>query len=246
MGKAAAMKSEKIDTGIVVEACKRCFPVEIWAQQSIGMVKYAGSLLPVDYQGTNQAVKASVTLPDEEFPVPPRGCEVRVFFLNAGGIYSFKAPVLEWQTYKDAKNKGLITLDFPNQIKLAQRRNFFRVPFPSNNRAGIDVVVNIRDEKHVVKGTIKDLSGGGIAIRCIKSPMNFFELNTKVELHFRLPRRPEEIVLHAVVTRSVEEDSHYFYGLKFVDHFRTTETRAHINHILQYIFQFERLMLTLQ
>ncbi len=240
------MKSEKLDTNIILEASERCFPVEIWSQQSMGMVKFTGTLLPVDQEGTSPVIKASITVPGDDFPFPPRGTEIRVFFLNAGGIYSFRAPILDWKIYKDAKNKGLLTLDFPEHLKLAQRRNFFRVPFPSSNKASIDVVVKIRDEAHVVQGTIKDLSGGGIAIRCVKSPMNFFELNTRVELHFTLPRRPGEIVLTAIVTRSIEEDSHYFYGLKFVDHFRTAESRTHINQILQYIFQFERLMLTLR
>ena len=134
-------------------------------------------------------------------------------------------------------------LGFPEELKLAQRRNFFRVPVPANNRSCIDVKVNFREETHVVKGKIRDLSGGGIAIRCVKSPMNFFELGTKVEVDFRLPRRSEKIQLNALVARREEEDAHYFYGLKFVDHFKTPETRSFINLILQYIFAYERLML---
>ena len=240
------MKSEKIDSQIVHDAAHRHFPVEIWAQQALGTVKYTGNLLPVEQLGTGPVLKASLTLPAEGQPFPPRGTEVRVFFLNAGGIYSFRTPVLDWKLYKDAGDSGVLTLAFPEQVRLAQRRNFFRVPFPSHDRASIEVVVKIRGEEHVVKGKIRDLSGGGIAIRCVKSPMNFFDLGTRVELHFHLPRRPEEVMLQAVVTRSIEEDSHYFYGMKFVEHFRTAESRAHINHILQYIFQFERLMLTLK
>ena len=237
------MKSEKLHTEIVMEACKRCFPVEIWIQHSLGTAKYAGSLLPSEDNGGASMIKASVTVPEDEGPDLSKGTGVRVFFLNAGGIYSFQCQVQDWMAYKDAKEKGVVTLSFPEEIKLAQRRNFFRVPLPSNNRASIDVKVKFREETHIVKGKIKDLSGGGIAVRTVKSPMNFFELGTRVELDFCLPRRTEKIKLNAIVTRRAEEDSHFFYGMKFVDHFRTPESRGYINLILQYIFAFERLML---
>lgn len=237
------MKSEKLHIEIVTEACDRCFPVEIWIQHSLGTSKYAGSLLPIEKSGDSNTIKASVTVPEDEGPDLSKGAEVRAFFLNAGGIYSFQSHVRNWAPYKDAKEKGVVTLSFPGEIKLAQRRNFFRVPLPSNNRASIDVKVKFRDETHVVKGKIKDLSGGGIALRTVKSPMNFFELDTRVELDFCLPRRTERIKLNAIVTRRADEDSHYFYGMKFMDHFRTPESRGFINLILQYIFAFERLML---
>lgn len=239
------MKSGKISTDVILDACKRCFPVDIWTQHKMGTTKYAGSLLTADQTGKAPTIRASISLANLDSEPPGRGTEVRAFFLNAGGIYSFKSTVLEWNPYKDAKDKGIVTLTFPEQIKIAQRRSFFRVPYPLNNRANIEVSVNFRDEKHMVKGMIKDLSGGGIALRCVKSPMNFFDIGTKVELNFRLPRRTEKIALNALVTRVEEEDSHYFYGLKFVDHFRSAETRSYINIILQYIFQFERMMLNL-
>ncbi|MHC4943117.1 MAG: flagellar brake protein [Planctomycetota bacterium] len=239
------MKSGKINTDVVLDACRRCFPVDLWTQHKIGTIKYAGSLLATENSGNNTQVRASIRLPDKETEPPIRGTEVRAFFLNAGGIYSYKSTILDWSPYKDAKDRGIVTMAFPDQIKIAQRRSFFRVPYPLNNRSNIEVSVNFRDEKHVVKGMIKDLSGGGIALRCVKSPMNFFELGTKVELAFCLPRRTERIQLNAVVTRVEEEDSHYFFGLKFVDHFRSAASRSYINLILQYIFQFERMMLNL-
>lgn len=237
------MKSEKLHTEIVIEACKRCFPVELWVQNKFGTVKYAGTLLPADDQDSKPTIKASVSMPENKAPGIPKGSDIRVFFLNAGGIYSFQSQYNEWTPYKDAKNKGIMSISFPEELKLAQRRNFFRVPLPANNRSSIDLKINFRDESHVVKGKIKDLSGGGISIRAVKSPMNFFELGTKVELDFKLPRRTEQINLQALVARRDEEDSHYFYGLKFIDHFKTPESRSYINLILQYIFAFERLML---
>lgn len=239
------MKSGNINTDVILDACKRCFPIDIWTQQKMGTAKYAGSLLSAENMGNTPAIRASIELSESDAEPPARGSEVRAFFLNAGGIYSFKATVLEWVPYKDAKDKGIVTLSFPDQLKIAQRRSFFRVPYPLNNRSNIEVSVKFRDETHVVKGMIKDLSGGGLALRCVKSPMNFFDLGTKVELKFRLPRRTEQITLNAMVTRAEEEDSHYFYGLKFVDHFRTAASRSYINIILQYIFQFERMMLNL-
>jgi len=237
------MKSEKLHTEIITEACKRCFPVEIWVQNKYGTVKYAGSLLPIENIDGKSVVKASISLPDEKPPEIASGSDMRIFFLNAGGIYSFQAQYINWAPYKDAKDKGMMSVTFPTELKLAQRRNFFRVPLPANNRASIDIKVSFRDETHIVKGKIKDLSGGGISVRSVKSPMNYFELGTKLELEFKLPRRNENICLKAIVARRDEEDSHYFYGLKFIDHFKTPESRSFINLILQYIFAFERLML---
>lgn len=239
------MKSGKINTDVILDACRRCFPIDLWTQHKIGTLKYSGSLMNSEPSGNTPAVRASIELPDREADPPMRGTEVRAFFLNAGGIYSFKTTVLDWSPYKDAKGRGIATLAFPDQIKIAQRRSFFRVPYPLNNRANIEVSVTFRDEKHVVKGMIKDLSGGGIAVRCVKSPMNFFEIGTRVGLLFSLPRRTERITLSAVVMRVEEEDSHYFYGMKYVDHFRSAASRSYINLILQYIFQFERMMLNL-
>ena len=183
------MNSEKLHTGIVVEACNRCFPADLWAPLNTGTAKYSGSLLPMDESVQSPPVKVSISLEEAEGVPPSKGTEVRTFFLNAGGIYSFKSPVLGWAGYKDVKHKGVISLGFPGQLKLAQRRNFFRVPFPLKNRANIDLTVEFREEKHVVQGKIIDLSGGGIAVRCVKSPMNFYEQGTKVELNFRLPRQ---------------------------------------------------------
>ena len=62
------MKSEKLHTEIVMEACKRCFPVEIWIQHSLGTAKYAGSLLPSEGSGDASLIKASVTVPEDEGP----------------------------------------------------------------------------------------------------------------------------------------------------------------------------------
>lgn len=239
------MKSGKINTDIILDACRRCFPVDLWTQHKIGTLKYAGSLLASDSTGNTPTVRASIQLPENETETPVRGTEVRVFFLNAGGIYSFKTTVLDWEPYKDVKNHGVVTLAFPDQVKIAQRRSFFRVPYPLNNRSNIEVSVSFRDEKHMVKGMIKDLSGGGIAVRCVKSPMNYFDIGTRVNLTFCLPRRTERITLSAMVMRIEEEDSHYFYGMKYVDHFRSAASRSYINLILQYIFQFERMMLNL-
>ena len=179
------MKSGKINTDVILDACRRCFPVDLWTQHKIGTLKYAGTLLATESTGNTPAVRASIQLPDRETESPVRGTEVRAFFLNAGGIYSFKTTVLDWNPYKDAKDRGIVTLAFPDQVKIAQRRSFFRVPYPLNNRSNIEVSVTFRDEKHLVKGMIKDLSGGGIAVRCVKSPMNFFEIGTSDTVNWK-------------------------------------------------------------
>ncbi len=239
------MKSNNVQIDMIKEACKRCFPVDIWAQHDFKTMKYAGFLLSTVESEKKPVIRASIVLPSEEALPPSKGDEVRLFFLNAGGIYSFKSPVVDWKKYTDTKDRGVVSVAYPIEIKIAQRRSFFRVPFPLSNRSNIDVTVRFREEQHVVQGTIKDMSGGGIALRCVKSPMNFFDLGTRVELSFHLPRRKEKIYLKAVVCRLEEEDSHYAYGLKFIDHFKTPDSRGYINIILQYIFQYERLMLNI-
>jgi len=94
----------------------------------------------------------------------------------------------------------------------------------------------------VMKGKVRDISGGGLAIRTVKAPVNFLEPGTRVQVSFKLPDREEEVTLSGVVVRIVQETGHYFYGLKFIDHFKTVENRAAVNAILQFIARIERLM----
>ncbi|MFH2001602.1 MAG: hypothetical protein ABIK28_18100, partial [Planctomycetota bacterium] len=85
----------------------------------MGTTKFAGSLLTSEQTGKAPVVRASIALANLDAEPPGRGTEVRAFFLNAGGIYSFKSTVLEWSSYKDAKDKGIVTLSFPDQLKIA-------------------------------------------------------------------------------------------------------------------------------
>ena len=94
------MKSEKLHTEIIFEACKRCFPVELWLQNNLGTVKYQGCLLPSEGHADRPEVRASVHRPAEDMAELDRGTDVRVFFLNAGGIYSFQTQVQSWTPYK--------------------------------------------------------------------------------------------------------------------------------------------------
>jgi c-di-GMP-binding flagellar brake protein YcgR len=236
------MTSEQTIDNIVRESSSRCFPVELWSYEKHRILKYSGNLLPLKDMGGRLVVRASVDLPENTLIPPMEGTGVKVFFIDPDGVYSFESSVLEWRASDDSPKHGLVNLAYPDEIRLAQRRNFFRVPLPTDKHHNVDLRVTVHNEVFVMKGKVRDISGGGLAIRTVKAPVNFLEPGTRVQVGFSLPDREEEVSLTGVVVRVVQETGHYFYGLKFIDHFKTVENRAAVNAILQYIARIERLM----
>jgi len=236
------MTSEQTIDTIVKESCSRCFPVELWSYEKHGILKYAGNLLPVKEEGNKLILRASIDLPDNSLIPPLEDTRVKVFFIDPEGIYSFDSVVLRWRASDDTPKHGLVTLHYPNDVQLAQRRNFFRVPLPTDSVNDVDLMVTVHNEVFTMKGKIRDISGGGLALRSVKAPVNYLERGTRVQVQFRLPDNDRDVSLTAIVVRRTQETSHFYYGLKFVDHFKTIENRAAVNSILQYIARTERLM----
>jgi len=209
------------------------------------MLKYSGNLLPVKDEGGRPMVRAAVDLPENSLIPPLEGTRLKVFFIDPEGVYSFESVVLGWKASCDNPRHGLVNMDYPDKVNLAQRRNFFRVPLPSDSNKNVNLTVEVHNELMVMKGKITDLSGGGLAIRTVKAPVNYIESGTRVEVDFILPDTDDEVNLSAMVVRTAQEKAHYLYGVKFVDHFKTTESRAAVNSILQFIARTERLMRSL-
>ncbi len=236
------MTSEQTIDNIVRESSNRCFPVELWSYERHGILKYSGNLLPVKDDNGRVIVRASVDLPENSLIPPMEETRVKVFFIDPDGVYSFESVVLGWKASEGSPKHGLVNLAYPDEVRLAQRRNFFRVPMPTDSCQEVDLKVRIHKEVFVMKGKVRDISGGGLSVRTVKAPVNYIEPGTRVQVNFKLPDRSEEVTLSATVVRIVQETGHYFYGLKFVDHFKTVENRAAVNSILQFIARIERLM----
>jgi c-di-GMP-binding flagellar brake protein YcgR len=236
------MTSEQTIDEIVRESCSRCFPVELWSYEKHGILKYSGNLLPVRDEGGRLVVRAAVDLPLNSLIPPVEGTRLKVFFIDPEGVYSFESSVLGWKASDDSPRHGLVNLAYPQEANLAQRRNFFRVPLPTDNCQDVDLKVTVQNEVFVMKGKVRDISGGGMAVRAVKAPVNYLEPGTRVQVTFSLAGREEDVTLSALVVRMIQETGHYFYGLRFVDHFKTVENRAAVNAILQFIARVERLM----
>jgi len=240
-GKSDMTTNQSLDN-LIKESCSRCFPVELWSQEKHGTLKYSGNLLPVVDDGEHLRVRASVRLPDDSLIPPSEGTRVLAFFLDAEGIYSFESVVLGWKPSHDTPKHGMVNLAYPTEIHLAQRRNFFRVPMPTDSNTNVDLKVRIQNETFAMKGKVRDISGGGMAIRTVKAPVNYLEPGTRIQISFELPSWQKEIALSAGVVRLVQEEGHYCYGVKFVDHFRNVESRSAVNAILQYIASMEKVL----
>jgi c-di-GMP-binding flagellar brake protein YcgR len=236
------MTSEQTIDNIVRESCNRCFPVEIWSFEKHGILKYSGNLLPLVEENGKFTIRATVDLPENSLIPPMEDTRVKVFFIDPEGVYSFETGVLGWKATDDSPKHGLVNLAYPEEVRLAQRRNFFRVPLPTDSSRRVNLKVKIHNEVFVMKGRARDVSGGGMSVRTVKAPVNYLEKGTRVQVDFQLPGKDESISLPAVLVRRIQETGHYFYGLKFVDHFKTSENRASVNAILQYIAQVERLI----
>ena len=236
------MASEQTIDEIVRESCNWCFPVELWSYEKHGILKYKGNLLPLKDEEGEPTVRASVDLPPYTLIPPIEGTRLKVFFIDPDGVYSFESSVLGWKASDDSPKHGLVNLAYPEEVRLAQRRNFFRVPLPTDSRKDVDLKVSIHNELFVMRGKVRDISGGGLAVRTVKAPVNFLENGTRVQVSFHLPEMENEVTLSAVVVRLVQETGHFFYGLRFVDHFKTAENRAAVNAILQFIARIERVM----
>jgi c-di-GMP-binding flagellar brake protein YcgR len=236
------MSSEQTIDNIVRESCSRCFPVELWSHEKHGILKYSGNFLPVQEANGKLILRASVDLPEYSLIPPMEDTRIKVFFIDPDGVYSFESVVLGWKPSESSPKHGLVNLAYPDDVQLAQRRNFFRVPLPTDSSPTVDLSVSIHNEVFKMRGKVRDISGGGMAVRTVKAPVNYLDAGTRVEINFSLPEMEREVTLNAIVVRKIQETGHFFYGLKFVDHFKTAESRAAVNSILQYIAKVERLM----
>lgn len=87
---------------------------------------------------------------------------------------------------------------------MGNNRQFFRIQF-------FEESVVIQDETGVYRGTVRDLSGGGISFY-LEEPLAFDTCILQVEL------KKETYILHAKKVR-VEKKAHdeYVYGCQFID-----------------------------
>ncbi len=109
-----------------------------------------------------------------------KGQPLFVEYREAGARYQFETVLIERD---DLAEPPLLTLETPSRVKRIQLRDFLRVPCEIS---GLLVVESGRKKLNlprVIKGTIVDISAGGVKFR---SPLEV-PPNTPVSLHFEIP-----------------------------------------------------------
>lgn len=138
------------------------------------------------------------------------------------------------ETRDDRDGTPFLRLKEPDTVRRIQRRDFVRVP------CDLEAVVNVMDAVEdgqkltdPVKGTIDDISAGGVQLT-LDQPLPLF---TEIELVFTLPVTETTLreVFGEVVRAADEGDAPYVHGVEF-----TSITESKRNDIIQFVYERQR------
>ncbi|MDP4127898.1 MAG: PilZ domain-containing protein [Bacillota bacterium] len=154
------------------------------------------------------------------------GTKVKITFWDEVSAYSFEAKIMR----RIAVPVSLFVLEMPDSISKVQRRNFVRVPafypvtFQSVTREGLS---------DVYKGTMLDLSGGGMRFTTTERVEN----NSLLYAHLTLPVGEIQSPVRVCRSELIEDSKRYCISVEF--HEITERER---DRIIRCVFDIQRSM----
>lgn len=177
----------------------------------------------------------AITLPmnNGEFLIPHLNDEVLITYYDSRDVYSFYSKV----TGRKRDNVPLALISIPTKVTKIQRRNFVRVDIVIqanywilDKSANINLADGIKTKEKPIKGTILDISGGGLRI--------VLESKTKINdlLLVEIPMDNDNVLVAGKIVRVLKDEmGRDVIGLCFLELNESTRDK-----LIKFVFEVMR------
>ena len=116
-----------------------------------------------------------VTIITEQKPILHKNQPLEINTYSENGVYCGGSKVLD---YKWEYKKRIITIEYPNEIKHSQRREYLR----ANIKAKFELTTFDEEKQTVINGETRDICGKGISFYYERPLSQFSKYNVKIKL----------------------------------------------------------------
>jgi hypothetical protein len=211
--------------------------------------EYKSRFLQLDEYAELPTVTIQAPAPEGENILVPLDHEVEVSFLHMRQPHFFITLASGHGTFRVARKKIIRSLELlaPNEIVLAEKRNFYRVRLEEDRRVEIKLEILSEDDEAIrvrsrEKGIITTVGGNGLGFYLPEGRSLLLNVDTRLRLRFRLQPDEEELKLLATIRFRLRRPKirEIFFGVQFIGIDSDIKYKQSVDRVLRFVAEEQR------